>query len=232
MDRYYLVVYQWIRGYFAICVAFSKPRRVELKWQKVGKMCTSIICCCIVISFTSIYVLPLSEHWSYKTCAKDENNAEKTKRVFCITNKRSSSTFKSFDQSWWPFCYSALRPHFCFDSVILRQFFVWCGLDQHRHLHRVMECLENRVIKSLTTKVSNVSVNRDIQSHKKPKFEIRLDPVSRITGIPGWYWILGIKCSDTTGVGLVYWNRELKSGQGHTPISKHRHAMHARVIFL
>ena len=26
-----------------------------------------------------------------------------------------------------------------------------------------MECLENRVIKSLTTKVSNVSVNRDIQ---------------------------------------------------------------------
>ena len=29
-------------------------------------------------------------------------------------------------------------------------------------------------------------------------------PVSRVTGIPGWYWILGIKCSDTTGVGLVY----------------------------
>ena len=26
-----------------------------------------------------------------------------------------------------------------------------------------MECLENRVIKSLTTKVSNISVNRDIQ---------------------------------------------------------------------
>ena len=32
----------------------------------------------------------------------------------------------------------------------------------------------------------------------------KLDPVSRVTGIPGWYWILGIKCSDTTGVGLVY----------------------------
>ena len=33
----------------------------------------------------------------------------------------------------------------------------------------------------------------------------KLDPVSRLTGIPGWYWILaGIKCSDTTGVGLVY----------------------------
>ena len=31
-----------------------------------------------------------------------------------------------------------------------------------------------------------------------------LDPVSRVPGIPGWYWILGIKCSDTTGVGLVY----------------------------
>ena len=31
-----------------------------------------------------------------------------------------------------------------------------------------------------------------------------LDPVSRVTGIPGWYWILGIKCSDTMGVGLVY----------------------------
>ena len=32
----------------------------------------------------------------------------------------------------------------------------------------------------------------------------KLDPVSRVPGIPGWYWILGIKCSDTTGVGLVY----------------------------
>ena len=28
--------------------------------------------------------------------------------------------------------------------------------------------------------------------------------VSRVTGIPGWYWIRGIKCSDTTRVGLVY----------------------------
>ena len=34
--------------------------------------------------------------------------------------------------------------------------------------------------------------------------EFQLDPVSRVTGIPGWYWILGIKCSDTTGVRLVY----------------------------
>ena len=33
---------------------------------------------------------------------------------------------------------------------------------------------------------------------------LQLDPVSRVTGIPGWYWILGIKCSDTTGVELVY----------------------------
>ena len=32
----------------------------------------------------------------------------------------------------------------------------------------------------------------------------KLDPVSRVTGILGWYWILGIKCSDITGVGLVY----------------------------
>ena len=31
-----------------------------------------------------------------------------------------------------------------------------------------------------------------------------LYPVSRVTGIPGWYWILGIKCCDTTGVGLLY----------------------------
>ena len=30
-----------------------------------------------------------------------------------------------------------------------------------------------------------------------------LDLVSRVTGIPGWYWILGIKCGDTTGVGLT-----------------------------
>ena len=58
-----------------------------------------------------------------------------------------------------------------------------------------------------------------------------LDPVSRVTEIPGWYWILGIKCSDTTGVRLVYWYSELKPGQGYTPVSKHRHAMHARVIF-
>ena len=33
---------------------------------------------------------------------------------------------------------------------------------------------------------------------------LKLDPVSRVTGIPGWYWILGIKCTDTTDVGLVY----------------------------
>ena len=33
---------------------------------------------------------------------------------------------------------------------------------------------------------------------------IQLDPVSRVTGIAGWYWILGIKCSDTMGVGLEY----------------------------
>ena len=39
---------------------------------------------------------------------------------------------------------------------------------------------------------------------KKKKTTKKLDPVSRVTGIPGWYWILGIKCSDTTGVGLVY----------------------------
>ena len=32
----------------------------------------------------------------------------------------------------------------------------------------------------------------------------KLDPVSRVTGIPGWYWIREIKCSDTTRVGLVY----------------------------
>ena len=55
--------------------------------------------------------------------------------------------------------------------------------------------------------------------------------MSRVTGIPGWYWILEIKCSDTTGGGVVYRNSKLKSGQGHTPISKHRHAMNARVIY-
>ena len=35
-------------------------------------------------------------------------------------------------------------------------------------------------------------------------FLIQLDPLSRVTGVSGWYWILGIKCSDTTGVGPVY----------------------------
>ena len=32
----------------------------------------------------------------------------------------------------------------------------------------------------------------------------------------------------TTGIPV---NSELKSGQGHIPVSKHRHAMHAKVIF-
>ena len=40
--------------------------------------------------------------------------------------------------------------------------------------------------------------------YKKQEFFMQLDPVSRVTGIPGWYWILGINCSDTMGVGLVY----------------------------
>ena len=43
--------------------------------------------------------------------------------------------------------------------------------------------------------------------------------MSRVTEIPGWYWILGIKRSGTAGVGLVYRNSELKSGQGHTPFA-------------
>ena len=41
------------------------------------------------------------------------------------------------------------------------------------------------------TKSSNIVLNK-------------LDPVTRVNGIPGWYWIRGIKCSDTTRVGLVY----------------------------
>ena len=36
-----------------------------------------------------------------------------------------------------------------------------------------MECLENRVIKSLTTKVSNVSVNRDIQLFTNQALKLR-----------------------------------------------------------
>ena len=35
-------------------------------------------------------------------------------------------------------------------------------------------------------------------------FTNKLDPMSRVTGISGWYWIRGIKCSDTTRVGLAY----------------------------
>ena len=42
------------------------------------------------------------------------------------------------------------------------------------------------------------------QSWDKKALQLKLDPVSRVTGIPGRYWILGIKCSDTTGVVLVY----------------------------
>ena len=46
-----------------------------------------------------------------------------------------------------------------------------------------------------------------VSQHKVTQGDLpfkKLDPVSRVTGIPGWYWILGIRCSDTTGVGLVY----------------------------
>ena len=32
----------------------------------------------------------------------------------------------------------------------------------------------------------------------------QLDPVSRVTGIPGWYWILGIKSNDTTGAKGIH----------------------------
>ena len=52
---------------------------------------------------------------------------------------------------------------------------------------------------------------RPIDSAVFPKVVVRcalnrmlLDPVSRVTGIPGCYWILGIKCSDITGVRIVY----------------------------
>ena len=55
---------------------------------------------CIIILFTSIFekhAIALSEHRSYKTCAKDEFNAKETLRVLCITNTKSSG-FKSFDR--------------------------------------------------------------------------------------------------------------------------------------
>ena len=68
---------------------------------------------------------------------------------------------------------------------------------------------------------SELSQNESSTCHASSFFRtpcwFKLDPVSRVTGIPGWYWILGIKCSETTGVG---------------PISKNKHAMHARVTFL
>ena len=69
--------------------------------------------------------------------------------------------------------------------------------------------------KSFASEVINFGV---VNIHAKIWY--KLDPVSRVTGIPGWYRILEIKCSDTMGVVLVYWNSELKSGKGHTPISK------------
>ena len=43
-----------------------------------------------------------------------------------------------------------------------------------------------------------------IQTGEQSVMLWELDPVSRVTGIPGWYWIPGIKCSDTMGVGLVH----------------------------
>ena len=45
---------------------------------------------CIIISFTSIFnkhLTALSEHRSYQKCAKDENNAKETMRVFYTTNR-------------------------------------------------------------------------------------------------------------------------------------------------
>ena len=46
---------------------------------------------CTIILFTSIFekhATALSEHRSYKTCAKDGINANETLRVLCITNKK------------------------------------------------------------------------------------------------------------------------------------------------
>ena len=51
--------------------------------------------------------------------------------------------------------------------------------------------------KGRSDEVKSALTRRSIALH------VKLDPVSRVTGIPGWYWILGIKFSDTTGVGLV-----------------------------
>ena len=51
----------------------------------------------------------------------------------------------------------------------------------------------------------NESHSRETSAQKvRCLYEKRLDPVSKVTGILEWYWILGIRCSDTTGVGLVY----------------------------
>ena len=95
----------------------------EKNWAK----CVLVLYYCIIISFTSIFekhLSALSEHRSYQTCAKDENNAKETMRLFYTT-----VFYKSSDRSERPFFYSAFRPHFCPQSVMLMHFFLWYSLD-------------------------------------------------------------------------------------------------------
>ena len=53
-----------------------------------------------------------------------------------------------------------------------------------------------------------------IDSHWREK---KQDPVSRVTGIPGWYWVLGIKCSD---VVCLFIARQKLSNALKSPKSK------------
>ena len=75
-----------------------------------------------------------------------------------------------------------------------KQHMAVCGLSSHLDSSERRKTLEQKFIFQIAT----------LNPHVNARFSFKLDPVSRVTGIPGWYWIRGIKCSDTMRVGLVY----------------------------
>ena len=93
--------------------------------------------------------------------------------------------------------------------LISRKFFsVHCGfsfLPSYHSIHGVVQ----RILSQKHASSVHIEGDGGLKWFKELPITVRvitcswLDPVSRVTGIPGWYWILEIKCSDTTGVGLV-----------------------------
>ena len=79
-------------------------------------------------------------------------------------------------------------------------------------LHKVFSLCARADWCDVWIEFTNLIIKVDVDVNEMPLSNIfktraifeKLDPMSRVTGIPGWYWIRGIKCSDTKRVGLVY----------------------------